>query len=60
MNKKIKEKLLIITITIILSIINILLNVTYSNAETSVNINDYLDFTINFEESIITSDFSVS
>ena len=59
MNKKIKEKLLIITITIILSIINILLNVTYSNAETSVNINDYLDFTINFEESIITSDFSV-
>ncbi len=43
MNKKIKEKLLIITITIILSIINILLNVTYSNAETSVNINDYLD-----------------
>ena len=60
MNKKIKEKILIIIITIILSIINILLNVTYSNAETSINMNDYVDFTIDFEESIITSDFSVS
>lgn len=60
MNKKIKEKLLIILITIILSIINILLAVTYSNAETSININEYIEFTIDFEEPIITSDFSIS
>lgn len=60
MNKKFKQRLLLIIITIILSIINILLTINYSNAETSININEYIEFTINFDEPIITSDFSIS
>lgn len=60
MNKKFKQILLLIIITIILSIINILLTINYSNAETSININEYIEFTINFDEPIITSDFSIS
>ena len=60
MNKKFKQRLLLIIITIILSIINILLTINYSNAETSININEYIEFTINFDKPIITSDFSIS
>lgn len=60
MNKKFKQRLILIIITIILSIINILLTINYSNAETSININEYIEFTINFDEPIITSDFSIS
>lgn len=60
MNKKFKQRLLLIIITIILLIINILLTINYSNAETSININEYIEFTINFDEPIITSDFSIS
>lgn len=60
MNKKFKQRLLLIIITIILSIINILLTINYSNAETSININEYIEFTINFYKPIITSDFSIS
>ena len=60
MNKKFKQRLLLIIITIILSIINILLTINYSNAETNININEYIEFTINFDEPIITSDFSIS
>ena len=57
MNKKFKQRLLLIIITIILLIINILLTINYSNAETNININEYIEFTINFDEPIITSDF---
>lgn len=60
MNKKFKQRLLLIIITIILLIINILLTINYSNAETNININEYIEFTINFDEPIITSDFSIS
>ena len=60
MNKKFKQRLLLIIITIILLIINILLTINYSNAETSININEYIEFTINFDKPIITSDFSIS
>ena len=60
MNKKFKQRLILIIITIILSIINILLTINYSNAETNININEYIEFTINFDEPIITSDFSIS
>lgn len=60
MNKKFKQRVLLIIITIILSIINILLTINYSNAETSININEYIEFTINFDKPIITSDFSIS
>lgn len=60
MNKKFKQRLILIIITIILSIINILLTINYSNAETNININEYIEFTINIDEPIITSDFSIS
>lgn len=60
MNKKFKQRLLLIIITIILLIINILLTINYSNAETNININEYIEFTINIDEPIITSDFSIS
>ena len=61
MNKNKKEKITTIVTLIILTIANIIFaTTTYSNASTNININDYLEFTINFEEPVLTSDFSIS
>ena len=52
MNKKFKQRLLLIIITIILLIINILLTINYSNAETNINITS--DFSISYDTEKLT------
>lgn len=62
MNKKAKIKNIVIFVLTILIIANIAsVLATYSNTNSNeVNIGDEIDFTIDFEEKVITADFQVS